>query len=410
LCATSFSIACDLRLKLEVNNPRPGYLQTLNPIATSFIIPEMIGHGGTPTTVHDDITQPFEHFFDLEHFKSSLATACPQMNLISHVHDLWDKPSVAKPITIEPYKLGTNVLEGKVLGEPQHWHDFFRQHLNETHPKPFSAEKPILVSLLAPLLQFPLSYDDSHLVANFGKLLRFREDVRRLAGVVLYALDTRYNLGIEAAKEGVRLGHFYGAHLRTEHDARVAKWTPYEVQSENYLVHARQSQLSVIYLATGNVEDATRMTEAASNLRIAVTTKDILLREAGFEKELTEMEALAWDQQGLIDYEVLLRPAAFGGTHESTFSWNIAMRRHVVAGQGLWTPVTGEGSVNSKREEDLQASPDSGDDAALDGPNAVPEGGLESIDEVLAQSFLDPMSTIYGPVSEGKAIRLSMWP
>jgi hypothetical protein len=395
----------------------------------------MIGHGST-STPDEETTKPFEHYFDLEHFKSSLATACPQMSLISHVHELWDKPSVAKPIVIEPYQITPAVAEDKVIAEPKLWHDLFKKYLNETHPKPFSAEKPVLVSLVPPFLQFPLYHDDPHLVANFGKLLRFRADVRKLAGVVLYALDTRHNLGIEAEKEGVRLGHFYGAHLRTEKDAQAAKWTSYEVQSENYLAHARQSQLGVIYLATGNREDETRMSEVAGNLRIAVTTRNILLAEPGFEKDLAEMQTLSWDQQELIDYEVLLRPAAFGGTHESTFAWNIAMRRHVVAGQGLWTLATNEGSAKEKIDENVDSAPqkrdhagpgdeDPGksnqgdntdlgdiidDDKRLDGLSSVPEGALEDIDKVLAQSFLDSMSTIYGPTSEGAAIRLAMWP
>jgi hypothetical protein len=397
----------------------------------------MTEHGGsTVTTAQEETTKPFEHYFDLEHFKSSLATACPQISLISHVHELWDKPSVAKPIVIEPYQIGTAVVEDKIIADPENWQDQFKQYLNASHPKPFSAEKPVLVSLVPPFLQFPLYYDDPHLVANFGKLLRFRADVRILAGVVLYALDTRYNLGIEAEKEGIRLGHFYGAHLRTEQDAQAAQWAPYKIQSENYLAHAKKSQLGVIYLATGNKEDETKMRDAAVSMSIAVVTRKILLAEPGLEKDLADMQKLTWDQQELIDYEVLLRSAAFGGTHESTLAWNIAMRRHVVAGQGLWTLATNQGLEKDKADVGEESSvvqrdhagpgdedygkPVSVDktnlgvtapnDEISDSTSSVPEGKLEDVDEFLAQSFVDSMSTIYGPASEGAAIRLGMWP
>lgn len=68
-------------------------------------------------------------------------------------------------------------------------------------------------------------------------------------------MDKKNGLGIVADHRGVQLGTYYGAHLRTERDARAANWTAYNPQTENYLNHANSSRLHVIYLATRNERD-----------------------------------------------------------------------------------------------------------------------------------------------------------
>ena len=79
-----------------------------------------------------------------------------------------------------------------------------------------------------------------------------------------------------------------------------------------------------------------------------VTTKNILLEGKGFEKEREELSQMTWDQQGLVDYEVMLRASRLGGTWESSFGWNLAMRRHVAMGRGTWVPLeTGVERVSS---------------------------------------------------------------
>jgi len=164
--------------------------------------------------------------------------------------------------------------------------------------------------------------------------LRFREDVRRLAATVLYAMDTNHDINVDPMA-GIQPGKFYGAHLRTAIDAMAAGWTNYANQSANYLSSAVAHNLPLIYLACGNEGDIERFTDSAGNKSIAVTTKNELLFGLGFKDELAEMQALTWDQQGLVDYEVLLRSSVFGGTWESSFGWNIAMRRHVGGGLSM---------------------------------------------------------------------------
>jgi len=419
--------------------------------ATAFIVPEIMARGTSLATLHTNVLVPFTHFFDLDHFTETLSTSCPQIHLYSHANDLWDKPSTAKAVILSPQDLSTSFIAETVLANPANWSIAFKSYLNASHPQPFSADKPVLVQLHNPLLQFPLSYDDPKFVANFGKILRFREDVRRLAGAVLYALSTKHSLSIPPTSS-ILLSKFYGAHLRTAADAQAAGWTPYSIQSANYLSGASHLNLSTIYLTSGNEEDVGRFAERAANISISVETKESLLggeppREIlredgkvvmgsrkgvkGFEREWNELQALTLDQQGLVDYEVLLRASAFGGTWETSFSWNVAMRRHVVAGGGSWTTFKGtkrslDWHISDLSEELLEDA--KGEWRMLKGrmerkifgrANLVAGGAKEKAKEkgkvapqakAGEQSFMDELSVVFGPKGEGKMFELSMWP
>jgi hypothetical protein len=135
---------------------------------------------------------------------------------------------------------------------------------------------------------------------------------------------------------------------------------------------------------------------------MSVSTKEELLAEKGYERELKEMKALTWDQRGLIDYEVLLRSSLFGGTHESSFSWNVAMRRHVVTGGGTWTTIEDRSKLlpnKNRKEKELPKREEAGKEVPrLSGNFLAP------------QSFKDELSVVFGPPAEGKMFELSMWP
>lgn len=62
---------------------------------------------------------------------------------------------------------------------------------------------------------------------------------------------------------------------------------------------------------------------------ITVVTKEDLVSA----NELKEMRALTWDQAALIDYVVLQSAGYFAGLVESSFTWNVAMRRAATRGR-----------------------------------------------------------------------------
>jgi hypothetical protein len=188
-------------------------------------------------------------------------------------------------------------------------------------------------------MEFPTSYDSPSFTANFGLILQFRRDIRRLAAAVLHALSDTYSLHIDP-RAGITTHAYLGAHLRTAIDASSAGWTPYADQAARYLAQTAAHNLPVIYVASGDPESTARFRRDARTFGdISVATKYDLL---GGE-ELEAMERLTWDQQALIDYEVLLRSSSFGGIYQSSFAWNVALRRHVAGESYRWDAMEGVG-------------------------------------------------------------------
>ncbi|KAI7108277.1 hypothetical protein KC352_g36609, partial [Hortaea werneckii] len=123
---------------------------------------------------------------------------------------------------------------------------------------------------------------------------------------------------------------FYGAHLRTEADAQAIGWlnepnTNFSAQTDAYIAHALSHGLRTIYVSSGSAEEIARFASKAASHSppLTVVSKHSLLPPQG----LRDLDALTWDQQALVDYEVLLRASVFGGFVKSSFSYNIAMTR-----------------------------------------------------------------------------------
>jgi len=222
--------------------------------------------------------------------------------------------------------------------EPKNWGQNFRQFLKDANAA-ISSQRPQIIHLDVTIFEWPLSFDEPTFVATFGRILRFRADVRQIVATILYGIRTQYAPDLELV-EGIQDNLFYGAHLRTSVDAAAAHWRGYEAQSKDYLSAAAERNLSLIYLACGNSEDITRFNTTAISQNMSVVTKDLILSSSAFTAERKLMEALSWDQRALIDYEVLLRSSIFGATLETSFGWNIAFRRHVVVGNGTWIAVS----------------------------------------------------------------------
>ena len=169
---------------------------------------------------------------------------------------------------------------------------------------------------------------------DFGNSLRLIPEVRRLAAIVTYNLALKYHLHNIDPRLPYYPSSFLGAHLRTENDAKAAGWlndegpaahANYTGQTDAYLSQALEHKLSIIYVASGNATEISRFSEKAWQLHsINVTSKNSLLTSP----DLAALEALTWDQQGLVDYEVLRRCSSLAGFARSSFAFNIAITRH----------------------------------------------------------------------------------
>ncbi|PQE31878.1 alteRNAtive oxidase protein [Rutstroemia sp. NJR-2017a WRK4] len=282
---------------------------------------------------------PFSHLFDLDFFQTSLSSACPRIKFIPHANDLYAAPST-QPHSLDPGSLLEDKLPQpfeSLLAYPQAWASNFTLWLNATQPS-FSAQAPVRITIQPSLLHWPLNHDSPHFVAHFGRLVRPTLEIRTLASTILYSLSQRYNLDLDP-EQGIQANKFYGAHLRTSKDAKAAGWTPFEVQTRNYLQAAKHNGLSLIYLVSASEEDIQRFTLHAQNYTthpITVTTAPQLLSH--IPSSLKLYTHLSPAQRSLIDQLVLLKSSIFGGTLESSFSWSVALRRHIVWGNGSWIP------------------------------------------------------------------------
>ncbi|KAJ8128980.1 hypothetical protein O1611_g4648 [Lasiodiplodia mahajangana] len=129
-------------------------------------------------------------------------------------------------------------------------------------------------------------------------------------------------------------GLFLGVHLRTEEDA-LSQWPTYENQSKGYLYKAEKQGFrgGVAYLASGSQRETQRFSEdAQAHLDLNVKSKYDLVQGHQLEK----LKSLSWDQQALVDFAVLLRSDYFVGVSPSSFSINVALKRHLRK-EGLYT-------------------------------------------------------------------------
>lgn len=289
-----------------------------------FIIPEIHSRASTDLTVLDSgETETFDYMFDERVLRKTLKETCPEMKIYKRIDDVRTDHELA----FLP-KLVKDQAE-RVLSheEVERWSDLFEKWLS--NQESMDADKlfsgPIPVNIDSPLFNWPVDFDGADFARNFGKVVQFREDVRRLAATVLFELSQNFNLGLEATNMA---SGFFGAHLRTAEDATKAKWTGYSLQAAEYLKQASKKHLSTIYIATGSDDDMDRFAQQAwSEHQYNSTWKDQLLKGP----DLALLSELSWDQQALVDYLVMLKSASFAGIQESSFAWNIALRRHVLS-------------------------------------------------------------------------------
>lgn len=246
------------------------------------------------------------------------------------------------PIRLSPQNLLSEVFAGAVILHPEKWRPAFDAWLAE-HPP--TAPGRSTISLATPLLNFPVHSDPAAFNSSFGRLLRIREPSRRLAAAAVHALRTKHHIPITPI--GITLSAFFGAHLRVAADATKAGWTGYDAQAAFLLDFADEVKLKTLYVTSESKPAETFRADATKRGAVALAKEDLL-----DEAETKALRAMTWDQQALVDYEVLLRATAFGGIELSSFAWNVALRRHVVSrtGRKAWEGVKQGGGVNFKDE------------------------------------------------------------
>jgi hypothetical protein len=150
---------------------------------------------------------------------------------------------------------------------------------------------------------------------------------------VLRKLAERYEY-TGSLTEAVLPDFFFGAHLRTERDAKLGwpggdlVYSRYETQAALILSSASNASLPLIYVAFGDRSEVAKLSAEAASRNMTVITKFDILDS----QEVAALEAMSWDQQGMVDFLVMMRASVFGGVGHSSFAWNVALGRHVLVG------------------------------------------------------------------------------
>ncbi|EGS17911.1 uncharacterized protein CTHT_0072710 [Thermochaetoides thermophila DSM 1495] len=293
--------------------------------------------------------EPFTYFFDEAHFRRSFAIACPQITIYNSTSDIPHAPVPFKPEQITPHNFGKRGgCDKRELNK--HTDRFgvqFAAHIENTtqefHLPPPSPEHPRIIRFTWGVqFDWPVFRDGPEFVATFGGLLRFRQDILDLG-----YRTASYMRQFASSQDGASTSKYIGIHLRTESDA-LPRWPKYDDQATAYLERAGAMSFKAAYLATGNRTEAKRLADAAEKEHgMAVITKHELLQH--HPEDLTKLEALTWDQQALIDFIVLLESDYFLGVSPSSFSMNVALKRHLKT-EGLYTrpwKIGGDGDGHS---------------------------------------------------------------
>lgn len=290
---------------------------------------------------------PLDYFFDKEHLTSSLSRLCPQIKLYSSIDDLAHVPSVLTGIKLEIPKAfvemkTVTLVHGSVVADAKTLAETVRAHIKS---KDDGTLRPLKLQLPWSAFWYPVAADPPEFVASFGRLLRVRADVRRLAAETLFALRASHGLdldprrarpsgsGPETTTGGELTKSFMGVRLRTDRDVQVKKdpaWPSYVDQAPYFFGLLAERKAPVVYLAQGaSPGDETAFAERGTELGAVVVSKWDLLQGAGLRAQVRELDALSWDQQSLVDYEVMLHAGLVTGIAHSSFAWNLAARRRV---------------------------------------------------------------------------------
>ena len=245
------------------------------------------------------------------------------MTIYDDFSDLEQYPWAAGAVHLTPNSLD-DIEHDYWLAHPLEWRSRFDSWL-ETEVGAPSAEEPLLVILDHAFLLWPILSDPPALVRTFGRVLRSPTRVRRLAARLQHSLSVKHNIALNPQAGIATSPSYFGMHLRTAADAVAVGWAGYDQQASAALTAASAANFSLIYAASGDPGHLAQLAkEARDQYGIVVASKTDLLR--GEDRE--ELTALSWDQQALVDYEVLLRSSFFAGLQPSSFSYSIAVKRH----------------------------------------------------------------------------------
>ncbi|KAI1474982.1 hypothetical protein F4774DRAFT_398687 [Daldinia eschscholtzii] len=333
--------------------------------ASALVLPRIQGRSpANPANLFHEYHE-FAYMFDEPHFRRAVADACPRIAVYAALDKVPGARAKAarenRPLDqiverVTPKNFGGSRAGCDQRDPNRHTDRFgasFREWLHSSAAErgwaPSNAvDNPRLTRFSWGVLwDWPVYRDGPEFAATFGGLLKIREDIQDVADALVASMKTLATS--TRGTETVAGQSFLGIHLRTEADA-LSRWPSYENQTKNYLREAANQgyQGRAAYIASGNETETRKFSaEAMATLQLDVRSKYDLLHEQ--DDKLEKLKSFSWDQQALVDFVVLLQCDYFVGVSPSSFSINVALKRHLRE-EGLYTrpwKVGGQGDGRS---------------------------------------------------------------
>ena len=331
-------------------------------LATTIILPRINARDKELSVLgNSNPSVDLSTLYDVDFFLAAWKEACPQMAAVLSDQGIKNLSPPRNSPTIRANSVATFQRIGELIVDPTDWRKGLDEWLTEHADgyKDLSLEKPMRVVQRLALSHWNREWHDQDFAVSFPRLFRFPDSIRELAAAALWNMEKTAGkpmvsdailfpdlmvttadsqaLPEDGSSVVTTLGPnrlttqgYLGVHLRVAEDAAKAKWPGYEAQAPAYLDEAQRRNLTVVYLATGSEEHRKMFRADAAARGIQVVTKEDLLAE----QELAELKKLSWDQQAIVDFEVLLHSSYFAGFVRSSFSWVIAIRRGILPEAG----------------------------------------------------------------------------
>ncbi|KAH8897455.1 hypothetical protein GQ53DRAFT_743147 [Thozetella sp. PMI_491] len=317
--------------------------------ATTLILPRISLRGDNLIDLGgQDQSADMSYLLDVDYFLDSWKQACPQMRAVLSEADAPDVSATAK---LSPNEVKAFKRRKYLIIDPTGWREAFDAWIAKISDfETMSAAQPVRVWQNLAFAQWNREVHSPEFGNAFPRLFRHPPQTRRLAASVLWNLEQKLGRPVVAdtllfssappspqsfvnslGPGRLAAGGFLGAHLRVAADTVAAGWPGYEAQAPFYIRKAKELNLTTIYVATGSKESRERFREDASRESLSIVVKEDLLDEP----ELAELQKLTWDQQALVDFEVLMHSTWFYGFVRSSYSWAMVLRRGTLPEAGI---------------------------------------------------------------------------
>ncbi|CAK7270817.1 hypothetical protein SEPCBS57363_004299 [Sporothrix epigloea] len=277
---------------------------------------------------------PLEQFFDRAYLLNTMGQYCPELKIHESLNDFFDEPNVLTPVPLDLYKVpGIEIASnlpgsaGKLVVDKDKLGKQILDMINAKSP-PNARQYPFRIAMRpTPSYFIPSFSDPPPLRRYFGRLLRVRPDLRALAAGMLFNLQKAFGLTIDP-RQGIDVDAFVGVELRTQPDPLT--FPAYEIQASDALSYISANNMSQVFLTEGaTVDDAKAFATRCKDFGVNVVTKDDLVEGP----DVLALSELSYDERFLVDYEVVLHAGLFTGNAQSSFAWNVGLRREFAFGE-----------------------------------------------------------------------------